>query len=262
MSNKHFILSVITASYQFDKEFLNRTWNTIRDKHKSNIELVQVVATLPSDLPRSVTIPNFKLVMDINGIYSAYNKGVKHCAGEYVCFLNPDDKMDLNVALETIKQNRMKLHEVIYGNTVIVDDTNGLEIQVPGTIDSFTIHKLRMPGSHQSQLVRTTEFQRLNGFAVGLKFGRFRLKLKYASDYDFYCRSITSGAKWVLAKNLTAIQRLGGASSQHWVRTTLEINLITWYYGGRGVIRFLSIMSSFFGAARFHIPRQAVRSRK
>jgi hypothetical protein len=193
-----------------------------------------------------------------DGIYAALNTGVEAAKGLYVIVINTDDFIDINKLLEVVNQD-LNGRTIFYGDTLIHDDVSPEIISVPGSRNPDTISDLRMPGSHQAQLVPRSEFQRLGGFRTQVYLGPIKFSLKYASDLDFYCRSFKSGTEWKYTGGFTAHQWLGGTTSKHWLRTTTEILLCHFIHGNDSNSRLSMYIKTYLGASRFHYPRQRTR---
>jgi hypothetical protein len=203
-----------------------------------------------------------KIVSDRKeGIYKALNAGVMESSGSHIIVVNIDDFVDVKNCLDSIQKNLDGDPSVIFGDTIILDDTSSSIISVPGASPQHCLEALRMPASHQAQIVKKSEYLRLNYFNTYLEFLRVKISLKYASDFDFFARSYNSGGVWVYDSSIVARQKLGGTTSQHWIRTTLEICLINWVHTNKRLGKTTLYLKTLIGATKFHYPRQRMRKR-
>ena len=256
-------MSFVFATIAFKHELLKNHIDSIQKKYASKIEFIVVTA---SEIWSREILQNEPKLTVVNaqpkGIYSAYNTGWKEALGDYICFTSPENFVDINGILEFLSEINEENLPVLYGDTKVVDDTDGSEWIIFGSPHSNTLNEMRMPSGHQAQLIPRIELAKLSGYSQKINVFGVGFKLKYAADYEFYARSLTSGTRWAHSQDINAKQELGGASSQHWLRTTAEINLISWVYGSKTIRQAWKIMRTFVGAARFHIPRQRRRRRQ
>jgi glycosyltransferase involved in cell wall biosynthesis len=257
------LLSIITPSLADPSDFIKNLQETLNYRgHSKDFENkfeILIVSPSSDEWMRKNEFSSVRYIEDTNqGIYHALNLGVRASEGLYILVVNIDDQINISDVLETLAQvDRHNI--VVYGDTFIHDDVSELIISVPGAKKPNTIDQLRMPGSHQSQLIPRTEFFKLEGFSLKLKIGRLSFKLKYASDFDFYCRSFLSGTSWVYESKLVAHQKLGGTTSRHWLRTTIEILVIHWFHSNSFLPNINLWAKTLAGATRFHFPRQQAR---
>jgi glycosyltransferase involved in cell wall biosynthesis len=223
----------------------------------------EFIIVSPSDfnLPTDIGYSIVHVEDQGKGIYHALNLGISRSCGRFILVINIDDLIDLSNVIRILEKHLAQSADVIYGNTFLNDDTQSLEISIPGSPNPMTISSARMPASHQAQLVARDEYFRLNGFQTEKKIFFITVALKYASDFDFYCRSIKSGASWKLDENLVALQRMGGTTSIHWFRTTIEILFLTFIHSEKKLRLTPVLLQKLLGAIRFHYPRQSKRRR-
>lgn len=260
------MISIVVATLFNESIFLDDIELQIKTESITKQSLLNLEIVIVTPNPSSTT-PSFsfkvKVVQDTKiGIYSAMNLGVENSSGEFIIFVNDGDNVDLSSLLNLHNLYLSTNFTAVYGTTKLFDDTTGNTIEILASLNPNTITEARMPGSHQAQMVRKSEFIKLNGFAKELNFYLFQLKLKYASDFDFYCRSIKSGAQWHRDENFVAYQSLGGATSQHWLRTTLEILAISLRYSKFKPRNTFFFLRTLVGSALFHVPRQRLRKEK
>ncbi len=232
-------------------------------KHREIAQKTEFIIVSPSDfnLPTHFGCSIVHVEDQGKGIYHALNLGISRSCGDFILVINIDDLVDLSNVISILEKHLAQSPDVIYGNTFLHDDTQSLEISIPGSPNPMTISSARMPASHQAQLIARDEYVRLNGFQTEKKIFFITVALKYASDFDFYCRSIKSGATWIFDKNFYAQQKMGGTTSRHWLRTTLEILVLSYSHNDYKIRYIPFLFKCLVGATRFHYPRQRARKK-
>jgi glycosyltransferase involved in cell wall biosynthesis len=116
------------------------------------------------------------------GIYEAMNKGIRHAAGEYVCFMNSGDRFNSSDTL-----SRMFLPapqaELLWGDCII-ERNRGEEYDCARDVLK-SLHR-QMTVCHQSLFVKHS----------ALAARPFNESFRIAADYDFLCERLLSGASW------------------------------------------------------------------
>jgi glycosyltransferase involved in cell wall biosynthesis len=262
-------LSIVTPTLSNPSQFISSLLDSFfANKNLDHNELLSqfelVIVTPKKNNFTNHNFENLQVTLAIDngkGIYDALNMGVEAAKGLYFIVINTDDFIHINKLLEVVNQD-LNGTSIFYGDTFIHDDVSSEIISVPGSRNPDTISDLRMPGSHQAQLIPRSEFQRLGGFRTQVHLGPLRVSLKYASDLDFYCRSFKSGTEWKYIEDLIAHQWLGGTTSKHWLRTTTEILLCHFIHEKDSHSRLRMYTKTYLGASRFHYPRQRARRAK
>jgi hypothetical protein len=143
-----------------------------------------------------------------DGIYDAMNKGLLRVTGDYVLFLNADDKLPTATTLvdvaDAIRQNPGA--DVYYGWLEVRPlDGPAVVFRPPPPVD---VPEFMIAGClpHQSTLARPSVFS---------KTGPFDLRYRFHAEYDWFLKIIHDPAIDVRALNLVigSFQE-GGASSQ------------------------------------------------
>jgi len=142
------------------------------------------------------------------GIYDAMNKGLSHVTGDYVIFLNADDRFvsEKAVALTVAAIERDSGADVYYGSLEVRSADQPPHIFHPPPPSEAPRFMICGCLPHQSTLARPDVFA---------KTGRFDLRYRYHADYDWFLK--------ILADPTIDVRRLpetigsfllGGASSQ------------------------------------------------
>lgn len=203
-------ISIITASYNSEK-FIEQTILSVLNQTYPHIEYIIVDGASTDGTMDIVHRYQSRIARIISesdeGIYDAFNKGVRVSTGDVIYFLNSDDYL---YDTEVIGKVALAFHEhpetmVIYGR-VLVWDPN-LEIFQPVAVpaDRDVLRRGRMP-PHQGLFIRKTMFE---------KYGEFDLQYEICSDFDFLLRVMADEQNKAIPLNETiAVFRTGGVSTQ------------------------------------------------
>jgi len=132
------------------------------------------------------------------GIYSAMNKGVKLCTGDFVAFLNSDDWYQED-AIESVVLSICDDTDYLFGNVCFVKNESKGAVFKP----NLKGYKMYMPFGHPSLFMRRKLLLAL----------RFNEQFKVIADYDLVIRLIESGAPYKYINQELVNYRVGGASS-------------------------------------------------
>lgn len=143
-----------------------------------------------------------------NGIYDAMNKGVNLATGDYISFLNADDRLFDELSIERvckqIKNNNSEAIDVFYGNVLILDQETGrANVWKPAPVSRFSLFRSALP--HPATFYRKGAFK---------KNGLFNENISIAADYDWVVRGlIKNGLQFKNIDCLTAMFSKGGVST-------------------------------------------------
>jgi hypothetical protein len=260
------LLSLVCPTLESPERFLNlllqrRLFEVLSIEEKTLWEKIEIIIITPKffDLESFNQLAIRQIRDKSEGIYAALNLGINSASAKFILIANIDDYIDLYKTTKVLEEMSCDPVSAIYGDTVLLEDTSQNKIFIPGADNCNTIIDARMPASHQAQIILKSEYERLSGFRLQVGKNFFRLNLKYASDFDFYCRSVTTGGVWKLDRQINATQRMGGTTSKFWLRTTLEILFLTFIHSGKRIRTFPALGQHLLGAIRFHLPRQLKR---
>ncbi len=105
------------------------------------------------------------------GIYEAMNKGIDLATGDWINFMNAGDLFYGNDVIEAIFKNTDKLADVIYGDHLVVYNSQYSKIQKAGKIEDMW---KGMAFCHQSSFVKTSLMKKY----------RFNCKNRIAADFE------------------------------------------------------------------------------
>jgi glycosyltransferase involved in cell wall biosynthesis len=142
------------------------------------------------------------------GLYDAMNKGLKHAKGDFVLFLNCGDSFFNNKTLENIAACITPTTDVLYGETMLVDDAR----KHIGTRTALTVQKLPktltwrslkfgMVVCHQSFLVKRT---------IAPNY----IENNLAADIDWVIKCLKKAGNVVNTNILISEYLMGGVSKQ------------------------------------------------
>ena len=203
-------VSIITATFNCVKnnrsEFLKQCINSVHGQTYKNTEHI-IIDNASTD----GTLDILNVYKDKNwikvfsspddGIYDAMNRGCACAKGEYILFLNSDDFLANEHALQTFVESLKTQDYDFVASCCNVLDRNdkiiGTIIPHPERIFSG------MPFAHPAFLVKREIMKSLGGFNT---------KYKIAGDYDLILRMCLSGAHGITTNNILTNFRCGGIS--------------------------------------------------
>ena len=200
-------ISIITVCFNAEKT-IRRTIESVVNQSYKNIEYIMVDGQSEDDTVSIIKgFENHisKLVSEKDkGIYDAMNKGIDLATGTYLLFLNADDYLISETAVENIV-NQINQHadkEIYYGNLVVYDHTSGRgKIWQPDEVSGKLLFNSTLP--HPATLYRRSVFEKL---------GKFDATYKIAADYEFYVRAYAKSAKFQKINMLIAVFSANGVS--------------------------------------------------
>jgi len=201
-------ISVITVCYNAEAVIANAVRSTL-DQSYADIEYVIVDGgstdeTLAILEPFRDRIACFKSEKD-EGIYDAMNKGVSLATGDYVIFMNSDDRFASPKAIQSAVDQGMTA-DIVYGDADFVDEATGVTTHrrfPPATKRFFCFDNL----CHQAVFYKRSAFDRV---------GKFDTSFRVVADYEWFLRALTvHGLSFQHVNVDVAVYRLGGFSRQH-----------------------------------------------
>jgi glycosyltransferase involved in cell wall biosynthesis len=199
-------ITVVTVCLNAEK-YIQQTINSVAEQTYENIEFL-IVDGKSTDNTLDVIRKN-EAVIDKwisepdTGIANAMNKGIQLSTGDFLLFLNADDYLHSNDALEKCVRHIDGKCKIAAFN-IIYSRTNGTSfIQVPRGFNWWNHFKMGV--YHQGVLCHREVFR---------KIGNFDTQFKLALDYDFFLRAHKHGFDARPYDETLSVMRDTGVSSR------------------------------------------------
>jgi glycosyltransferase involved in cell wall biosynthesis len=174
------LISIVTVSLNSQKT-IQRTIDSVKNQIYKNIEYIIIDGgsedkTVSIIKNNSTTVKKWVSEND-NGIYDAFNKGLRVFSGDYIGFLNSDDYLlpdAMNILVNYINKNPNK--DFFFGS--VKKHWGILHGYKPWKI----FYTWGFYSSHSSGFYIKREAAKI--------VGNYNLKYKYSADYDYFYRMI------------------------------------------------------------------------
>lgn len=180
-------VSIIIATYNAGKT-LRQALDSIKYQTYNDIETIVVDGKSTDDTLDIIKEYNDVVTKWISekdqGIYDAFNKGIKMASGDYICFLGSDDCYCNYEVFSNIVNDLKNNGNILSAPVFVIDDNNKLQIKMNNRIRKEDI----LSGSmvpHPGLFVKTSIMKKY----------LFNEKNKIISDYEFLVRYILDGGK-------------------------------------------------------------------
>jgi glycosyltransferase involved in cell wall biosynthesis len=200
------VISIITVCLNAART-LEQTLESVLDQAYPQLEYIvvdggstdgtlEIIEKYKSRLARVISEPD-------NGIYDAFNKGIRLASGDVVGILNADDRY-APWALSTVASAALAYPEegVFYGKVAVTDEA----------LHKWTVYPLGDPRrlSNNMSVAHPAVFVKKNLYE---KYGLFDDSFKLAGDWDFMLRLYKAGERFCpIDKVLTAFANSGASS--------------------------------------------------
>jgi len=200
------IISIIIATYNAEKT-LKRCLNSIVSQKKDQLELL-IIDGCSTDRTMDI-VREFAESIDIivsevdEGIYDAWNKGIRLATGEWIMFLGADDYLlegAMNVYWNYLKKHTLDGIDIITAQSKLID-AKGKYKRVFGNPYNIKEFRCYMKISHGSTLHNRKLFDEL---------GNFDISFKICADYEFLLRKKLN-ARYI--ETPTIAMQVGGVSN-------------------------------------------------
>lgn len=193
-------ISMITICYNAEKT-IAKTIESVLSQDYENLEYIIVDGGSKDHTVDTIKGYGNKKIRWIsekdNGISDAFNKGIKMATGDLIGLINADDYL-LPHALANLALACRDCTDVLYGNTIVNDEKNGLRlIKRAGSVENL---EYSLPFIHQSSLVRKTAYE---------QYGTYSEKYKICMDYDLFAKFYRGGQSFNLSIQSLAAFRMG-----------------------------------------------------
>lgn len=201
-------ISYITVSYN-SANSIEATISSIRDC-KSLFSCEYIVIDGNSDDGTERVLDKCSQAIDVlvreadQGVYDAMNKGLRLAKGEYVCFVNADDRIIPKGAEKVARLLRRKQRHIdILASAALAVEGVAETLWLPSGLDRFLV--FRCPNlCHNGVYAHRSIFERV---------GEFDSNLQIAADSDWIIRAVRAGAKVNAVSTPTVFYSIGGMSS-------------------------------------------------
>ena len=211
-------ITIITVCYNAEHTIEN-TIRSVLNQSYSNLEYI-IVDGLSND--NTIEIINSYRTKFINkkipfviisekdmGIYDAMNKGIEAAQGQWILFMNSDDKIaDSSVLLKVFSKDNSGI-DVIYGDSIQYDEKKKYPIKAK----PIEMLPKRMPFMHQAVFVRSNLCKRY----------KFDLSYKLCSDYDFFFKLYSEGVNFKRIDLTICYYYIGGVSGNNQLKALKEV---------------------------------------
>lgn len=147
------------------------------------------------------------------GISDAFNRGVALAQGEWILFLNSDDKLADPTVLRDALGSLDPSFDFVYGKIKIMDERLEQPLHERGANEAWRFLHRRMTIPHPALFAKKDTFQR---------FGLFDLSFRIAMDYEWLLRSYASARFQFLPRTITLFRSGGASTGNQWLRQALE----------------------------------------
>lgn len=177
--NKGPIISIITACFNAEKT-IEQTIQSVLSQSYNNIEYI-IVDGASTDGTMEI-VEKYKDRINIiisepdEGIYNAFNKGLKASNGTYVMYINSDDKLLSEDSIKFLVDGIFNFNYpvMIYGDIYLKNQISGFVKRINGSVTIEDLKKGKFP-PHPATLIKKE---------VMLKFHGFNEKFKIAADTE------------------------------------------------------------------------------
>ena len=201
------LVSIITVTLN-SENFLKETFESIRNQKNKDYELIIIDGGSFDDtiniIKENEDIINYCISEKDDGIYDAFNKGLKIALGKYVVFVNSDDVLTQE-AIELLDKYDKKYHDI--------DFLFGSVKKHWGVLYGYKPNRISYTWGFYSSHSTGFYIKRTSASKVG----KYNLKYKYHADFDYFYRMIVKlKMKGIGTKKdeLFGIFRRGGYSSK------------------------------------------------
>ena len=211
-------LSIVIATYNSAKT-LEKCLESIKSQTFKDVEVI-IIDGLSTDgtikiINRYKSLISYWKSEKDDGIYDAWNKGVKESSGEYICFVGSDDYLTNQDSLEILRSRigDQKYDLVLFQGIFLKSDSK--KEYIVGS-DWNQNQLIKMPICHPGMLHHWSLFDRI---------GKFNTEFKIAGDYDFMLRLSAETKTLYIDTPLITIMD-GGISRSQYLRAMAEKRII------------------------------------
>ena len=187
-------LSIITICYNSQSSIVN-TIESIKNQTINNLEYI-IIDGGSSDRTIDI-IKNYKIVDSFisekdNGIYDAFNKGIKNATGDIIGFLNSDDIFHDENSLKTILDSFDDDTDCVFGDLVYTNDKNQTKRIWRGSPYKKGAFKKGWMPAHPTFYCKKSVYEKCGFYKDEYKIaGDFELMLRFLEKYNIKSKYIS-----------------------------------------------------------------------
>jgi glycosyltransferase involved in cell wall biosynthesis len=235
-------LSIITAAYN-NVTGLKRNINSVLNQAFKNKEHI-IVDNLSNDgtdllvqeYADNAGYPVIYIREKDNGIYNAFNKGIKAANGKWIHILNSDDCYYNNSNLAAILESDIEEFDIL-ANAILIDD-GGPEIKTKPWVPEYE-EKIKHYNFPHPGLVIKKKFYETNGY--------YNEKFRIVSDAVFAIENFPKAKCFISEAPLVLMSNKGISNKVSFRRTSEKIRCIIFYYKFPASYKIKSIYSNLLG---------------
>ena len=202
-------LSIITICYNSQSSIVN-TIESIKNQTINNLEYI-IIDGGSSDRTIDI-IKNYEIVDSFisekdNGIYDAFNKGIKNATGDIIGFLNSDDIFHNENSLKTILDSFDDDTDCVFGDLVYTNDKNQTKRIWRGSPYKKGAFKKGWMPAHPTFYCKKSVYE---------KYGFYKDEYKIAGDFELMLRFLEKyNIKSKYISKTIVNMKLGGVSNKN-----------------------------------------------
>ena len=213
--------TVITPSLNYGR-FLGDCLQSVADQAGVTLEhLVFDAGSIDDSVSVVARFPHVRLIQESDsGMSDAINKGFNQATGDWVMWLNADDRLKPGTLARLLDQLQKSNADVIYGDYDFINEAGGFtrQMKVPTWCKLIHIH-------HHCYVPSTAAFYR-NSTVLG-EGHRLREDFHYVMDGEFYARLDAAGKEFEhIGINIADFRMHGGNASQRHLIRSRDMNTI------------------------------------
>lgn len=199
MSN--IVLTVVTCTFNSQK-YLEKNISSVKPQLTSEVEQLFIdggSSDKTIEIIKSFYAEPLLYIGKDTGISDAMNKGINRANGEYILFLHSDDYLEENTLKKCVEELKSGQSDWYLFGINLVDQNNKMNRTILQNLASF--NKIIYGNSlfHQAVIVKKKMF---------FEFGFFNLQLKYAMDYELWCKYFHLNIKPVVSSLVISNYRI------------------------------------------------------
>ena len=202
-------LSIITICYNSQSSIV-KTIESIKNQTINNLEYI-IIDGGSSDRTIDI-IKNYKIVDSFisekdNGIYDAFNKGIKNATGDIIGFLNSDDIFHNENSLKTILDSFDDDTDCVFGDLVYTNDKNQTKRIWRGSPYKKGAFKKGWMPAHPTFYCKKSVYE---------KYGFYKDEYEIAGDFELMLRFLEKyNIKSKYISKTIVNMKLGGVSNKN-----------------------------------------------